>query len=370
MTTVHPRYDTRIWIKEVGTLATIFGQAVLAAADGHGDRVEGGRRVVDLGRSQGRITGAVSGSWRAFRTTRGLGPEIVHLHDPELLPLGLLLRLLGTKVIYDVHEDLPRQILSKPYLAPVVRRPVSWIAEALEWIAGRAFSGIVAATPAIARRFPPDKTVLVQNFPLLDELFRGDATPYSERPAQFAYVGGLARIRCAQEMVDAIGAAGHADATLAIAGKFQPAGLEQEVAARPGWRRVRFLGWADRSTVADLLAQSRAGLVLFRAEPNHVEAQPNKLFEYMAAGLPVIASDFPLWRSVVEGAGCGLLVDPESPAAIAAALDWMLDHPEEAETMGRRGRAAVEATYNWEPEAKKLVDFYRRLGVTPTGEHA
>jgi glycosyltransferase involved in cell wall biosynthesis len=133
----------------------------------------------------------------------------------------------------------------------------------------------------------------------------------------------------------------------------------------PGWARVDFHGWADRPAVARILASCRGGLVLFHPEPNHVTAQPNKMFEYMAAGLPVIASDFPLWREIVDGAGCGLLVDPMDPAAIARAMQWIIDHPEEAAEMGRRGRAAVEHTYNWEAESTKLIELYRRLLPAP-----
>jgi len=86
-----------------------------------------------------------------------------------------------------------------------------------------------------------------------------------------------------------------------------------------------------------------------------------KMFEYMAAGLPVIASDFPLWRRIVDGAGCGLLVDPLDSAAIARAMQWILDHPEEAEAMGRRGGAAVESNYDWAGEAKKLIGLYCQI---------
>ncbi len=108
-----------------------------------------------------------------------------------------------------------------------------------------------------------------------------------------------------------------------------------------------------------MLGEARAGLVLFHDVPNHTSAYPNKLFEYMSAGLPVIASHFPLWRSIVERDRCGMLVDPRDATAIAKAIDWVLTHPEEAEAMGRRGRDAVAATYNWAAEERKLLAIYR-----------
>jgi hypothetical protein len=130
-----------------------------------------------------------------------------------------------------------------------------------------------------------------------------------------------------------------------------------------GWEKIRFLGWQSRNCIVSLLAEVRMGLVLFHPAPNHIDAQPNKLFEYMSAALPVIASDFPLWRRIIEGAGCGLLVDPLDPQAIANAIEYLLTHPSEAEAMGQRGREAVQKWYNWEPEAEKLVRFYDDLSA-------
>jgi glycosyltransferase involved in cell wall biosynthesis len=116
-----------------------------------------------------------------------------------------------------------------------------------------------------------------------------------------------------------------------------------------------------RAALASLLNQARVGLVLFQPERDHVEAMPNKLFEYLAAGLPVVASDFPLWRGLVADTGCGLVVDPRDPAAIAAAVRYLLEHPAEAEAMGRRGHEAVRQRFNWEREAGKLLSLYREL---------
>jgi glycosyltransferase involved in cell wall biosynthesis len=133
------------------------------------------------------------------------------------------------------------------------------------------------------------------------------------------------------------------------------------VTGTTGWDRVVEHGQLSRSAVAELLQGVQAGLVLFHPEPNHVEAQPNKLFEYMSAGIPVIASDFPLWRDLIERECCGLAVDPLDEAAIASAIEYVLTHPDEAEAMGRRGRLAVERTYNWQPQAHKLLDLYARI---------
>jgi glycosyltransferase involved in cell wall biosynthesis len=106
------------------------------------------------------------------------------------------------------------------------------------------------------------------------------------------------------------------------------------------------------------MAQSVAGLVTLHPNGNYLNAQPVKLFEYMAAGIPVIASDFPLWRRIVEDAECGLLVDPLDPRAIAAAVDWLVDNPEAAQRMGESGRKAILKRYSWDVEKRRLFQFY------------
>ena len=103
------------------------------------------------------------------------------------------------------------------------------------------------------------------------------------------------------------------------------------------------------------------GLITLAPIPNYLESYPTKLFEYMAAGIPVVASDFPLFRNIVEGADCGLLVDPKSPKQIAEAIDWLIDHPEDAERMGANGKRAARDTYNWHGEARKLTTLYEKL---------
>jgi glycosyltransferase involved in cell wall biosynthesis len=287
---------------------------------------------------------------------------LYHLHDPELIPVGILLKLLGKHVVYDVHEDVPKQLLSKHWIPPRLRRLVSMCARLVESIGVMFWDGIVAATPSIAQNFPPHKTAVVQNFPVRDEIAPPHAQPFSARPSNVVYVGAIAQERGIFELVAALALLPDANpAKLLLAGSFRPSALQKQLSRSAGWERVDFRAWCGRGAVRELMAKSRAGIVTFLAHPNHVEAQPNKLFEYMSAGIPVIASDFPLWRQIVEGAGCGLLVDPERPAAISEAIDHLINHPLEAAAMGERGRRAVEEKYNWDRESEVLIGFYQRL---------
>lgn len=366
LTTVHPRTDTRIRLKEVATLAGVWpGEVALFVQDGKGDETDArdGFIIHDTGAPQRtRLRRMTVGAWRMYRAVRRARPRVAHFHDPELLPWAVLLRLSGIRIVYDVHEDVPLQILGKFWIPKPLRRPVAgavWLAEA---IAARAFSRIAAASPAIACRFPPRKTVLVQNFPILTELHAASPVPFAQRPPHLAYIGGVTAERGAEEMTDSLPLIPERlNARLQLAGIFTPPALEARLRGRPGWHRIDVLGWQSRPQVADLLGRVRVGVVTFLARPNHIAAQPNKLFEYMSAGLPVIASDFPLWRRIVGDAGCGLLVDPADPDAIAAAAARLLDDPAEAEAMGRRGREAVERRYNWNNEAARLIEMYKEL---------
>ena len=361
LTSVHRRDDTRILHRQCRSLAEAGHQVVLVVADGQGPEQVHGVSIVDAGRSRHRVARILSATRRVARRALDLDADLYHLHDPELLPAGVRLKRAGRRVVFDAHEDAPRQLLAKHYLHPWIRRPIAAALSALESWALPRFDALVAATPTIAARLERihPRTVVVNNFPILDELVGGDL-PAPPREPLACYIGGLSRARGLEEMLAAI-AGCRAGSRLALAGPFAPASLEATCADRPGWDRTEILGVLDRTGVRQLLGRARVGLVTLHPTPNHVESQPVKLFEYMSAGLPVVASDFPLWRRIVEGCGCGLLVDPLDPAAIAAAIDRLLGDPEEAERMGRRGRDAVERLYNWRAEEARLLALYESL---------
>lgn len=364
LTSAHPHHDARIFVKICRSLAASGYDVSYVVADGTGEDKRDDVHILDVGKPSGRLDRMVGATRRVLARAIELDADIYHLHDPELLPAGLLLRRRGKRVIFDAHEDLPRQILSKHYLHPLVRRPLSAVVERFERFACRRLTHVVAATPVIRDKFIAMGIAAtdINNFPLPGEL--ESEVAWSDKDDRVCYAGGITAIRGIRQVVAAM-ALCRSGARLDLAGGFGEEGVRAEVEASPGWARVDALGFLSRPQVRDVLGRSVAGIVTFLPEPNHIDAQPNKMFEYMSAGLPVIASSFPLWREIIEGNECGICVDPLDPAAIAAAIDRLVENPDLARRMGENGRAAVHRRYNWSIEERKLLDLYEELLSRP-----
>ncbi|MBM3315708.1 glycosyltransferase family 4 protein, partial [candidate division WOR-3 bacterium] len=284
---------------------------------------------------------------------------VCHLHDPELLPVGLLLKLRGRRVVYDVHEDYPQQVLSKHYLPRALRRPLAALLGRFEGAAARRLDAVVAATDHIAMRFGASTTV-VRNYPALPGALPRRPRDHGRGLRVVHLAGTLTEDRGITSLVRALGLLDDSF-ELVLAGRFVPADYGRRLAALPGWSRVRHVPPVPHELVWDVYAGCDAGVVCLLPLPRYRVSLPVKLFEFMAAGLPVVASDFPLFRDIVERAGCGLCVDPESPEQIAAALRRLAAGPAAATAMGAAGRRAAAACYGWNAEADVLLGLYRRL---------
>lgn len=302
----------------------------------------------------------LSATRRVLDRAISLDASVYHFHDPELIPAGLQLRRMRKRVIFDSHEDVPKQLLGKPYLGPLGRMVLPRAASVVEQYACKRFNGIVAATPFIRDKFLAlnEHTVDINNFPLVGELDQDIA--WEDKRAEVCYVGAISAIRGIREIVRACEFL-QSGARLTLAGRFDDARVANEVKGYPGWQHVNDVGYQDRTGVRRILGHALAGIVTLHPTINYVDALPVKMFEYMAAGIPVIASDIPLWQDIVEKSGCGLCVNPMDPQAIADAVDYLVTHPKIARSMGENGRKAVLATYNWKNEEQKLLRLYASL---------
>jgi glycosyltransferase involved in cell wall biosynthesis len=362
MTSVHPAFDVRIFHKECKSFARAGYRVTLIACHDH-DEVVDGVEIKAIPESKARFVRMTRTIWTIYREAVRQDARLYHFHDPELIPIGLLLRLHHKTVVYDVHEDLRADLAFKHYIPRFIRTPLAWAVDLFEKSASRCFSAVVPATRGIEKRFLHlnSRAVVIKNFPKLEE-FDHSHQDWTHRNQSVAFVGGISLDRGIKEMVQAMALLpDNLQATLELAGKFVPETLRQEVSKIKGWNRVQYRGMLGRAQVAGLLQNVRAGLVTLRPTPGFVESAPTKMFEYMNAGIPVIASDFPAFREIVAETKCGLLVNPLDPRAIAAAIEYVLTHPAEAEEMGRRGREVVQIHYNWANEERKLLALYGTL---------
>ena len=363
--TVHPATDVRILRKECATLrragydVTLFARGVDAVVDGV--------RVVPVNEYSNRAARIVVGPLRLFRSLLAERADIYHFHDPELLPIGLAMRVCGKRVIYDAHEWVPGDVASKPYLHPAAARILSRVAGALERLAARTLSHVVAATPFIAEQLAGDRVTVIRNYPDPEELLshaRGATTTPAPGAGVVVYVGSLSDERCGAAMLGAMRLVADMRPQIRLlAGGTLEDGLTTE-----GLPNVEHRGLIDRRGVSDLLSTGLVGLVLLRDLPNCRDAMPTKYFEYLAAGLAVIVSQStrPI-ADTTRQLQCGVVVDETDPAAIASAIVQLCDNPSEARAMGQRGRTAVVAQLNWQPEGERLVALYDSLSRSARG---
>ncbi len=293
-----------------------------------------------------------------------LRPAIVHVYTPDFLPFAFLFRLFGAAVIYEVQENLFKKMhLKSINQGWLPRQAFAWF-DAL----ARQYCYLIFTEHAYLNTYNnlARPHTIIYNYPLLPflEPFR---QPYHPNPAQpiFFYIGLISFGRAFDTLIAGLVKlrTTYPAFVMHLFGRQTVAEKDQD--RLPAFDLVRgnchFHGYADQRIAFPYAARATAGLALLKPVGDYPDSYTTKLFEYMALGLPVITSDFPLYRDVVERHQCGFCVSPTDPAQLATAMRYLIEHPEQARLMGARGRLAVEQHYNWTTEASKLLDLYRLI---------
>lgn len=367
LTSVHEAGDPRIAQKECATLAAA-GYDVVIVAPGPECWLGNGVRHRPVFRPNNRWERIFKTVPEVFRAAWAEKADIYHFHDPELIGVGLLLRMRGARVVFDVHEDLALDVMTKPWIHPSLRPLVSAAARAIQQTPQSWFTAIVSATPNIAENFRHRRLVVVRNYPDFPEAvdktdgLKDDARTDGETPRAI-YVGGITALRGVEQMVRAMEDPRLPErARLDLVGTFEDADLLDRCAKLPGWSRVETRGYLKGRQLTDALQSAQVGMLILLPAPNFENALPTKFFEYMIAGLPVVASkSLRICREVVSDHQCGIIVDPRDVAEIGDAMARLFADPVEARAMGERGRAAVRGRYEWRSEARNLIQLYAEI---------
>ncbi|MBP9743053.1 MAG: glycosyltransferase family 4 protein [Burkholderiales bacterium] len=356
ITSAHARNDIRIFVKECVTLSNAGYDVSLVVADDLPDEVKHGVKIYSVGKPLSRKQRMTNIPQKIYYKILDLKPDIVHFHDPELMIISTKLAKQKFKVIYDVHEDLPKQIMNKHWLPKRVRPIVSFFIAQLEKFCAKRFYGVIAATPLIEKRLKlyNKNTIAVCNYPLLSEL-RSTNIDWKNRANKLCYIGSISQTRGIVPLIKSLAIS---KLPLELAGQLSGGISLNELQQLSGYEYVNYLGIIERNQIAQLLQQVKIGVVTLLPTPSYIESLPIKMFEYMIAGIAVIASNFPLWEDIISKYKCGVLVDPHNSEAIALACQNLLNDEEQAMIMGQNGQQAVQEHFNWEKESAKLLEFY------------
>lgn len=340
------------------------GYEVYLVAKGE-SREDRGVHVIGVGEPpQSRLRRMLFFTRRICRAALETDAAVYQIHDPELLPFALALKRRGRRVIFDSHEFYTELIRTKHYL-PFARQVarVYGVFEryVLRHIDAVIFPGTRNGADPFAGVSP--RTVIIGNYALKDELYAG-CPPGGEAASR-----GVSRMCCVGDMTpdrgieNLIRVSARAGAALTLVGEIHPPAYEEALRRMPESRGTSFLGRLDRERVREVLAGSTVGMCLMPngGQYNICDTFNMKVYDYMAMGLPVVLSDSPYARRVLERYAFGIAVDPADVEEAARAVLWLAGHPEEAARMGREGRRAVAEEFNWDTQEKKLLALYRDL---------
>ncbi len=363
---VQDRLDSRTYIMEMLPLTKHGCRLTLIGAHGL-DQMQQPVNFVSIPRRRTRVTRILLAVWMAFRAVRHPA-QLYHLHNPETIPAGLLLKLwAGKKVVYDTQEDHPSMMLTKAYLPAGVRGIVSRAVASVERLAARVFDGFIAADSGTLRataRVGASRKMVFYNLPNLDFfpspesmnkqfdlVYRGGL---SERAGTFVLLSALRELQ-SRGLDPRLLLFGYADSAvdrIKIQSHIRSLGLSKNVVLE---------GRVEHAKMAETLSQARVSVCPLLEIPKFRNNIPVKVFESWACGIPVVCSDLPPIRPFFKGKNFGLLVKPGSAKALADALERLLRNPEEAARMGQAARRVIVSQYNNRYESHKLLRFYKKV---------
>lgn len=358
ITTVHGPFDDRIFLKECISLKKA-GYEVFLVCKIESDRTCEGVQLRSFRPSTSRPARILFDVWKAAFKALKTKSKIIHLHDPELLQTTWLFRLFGKKVIFDSHENVPGQILSKTWIGSLTKRKIiSSLYAGYENFAILFCSGVISVTEEITNRFPKNKRQLIRNFPRLDLVRSATPAQATKTKPVVIYAGGLSRIRGIKECIDAMEKL-NGEAELWLLGPWSDEQYKKECESLSGWKYCRYHGNILPDEVFNWYKHADIGIALLYPETNYLHSLPIKAFEYMAAGLPIIMSDFPYWQKHFSEAA--LFVDPKDSAGIASTIDQLLKNSTWRKELSEIAARTAELKYSWENESLQLIQFYKRI---------
>jgi len=347
-TIVHHPNDARILHRQIRALLDAGHDVTYVAPFRDGNTAPWpGIDVVDVPRARGRHRLHAMRAARKRLALQAKDTDVLIVHDPELL-LALPRRRKGRPVlVWDVHEDTAAALTGKAWLPRPLRSVLRPVVRGVERVAERRLR-LLLAEEGYRARFRREHPVVANTVYVPEE------PPPRPGPDRLVYLGHISKARGAEEIVAAARALRGEGVTVELIGA---ADAEVRPLLRDAQRdgSLRWYGYVPNDRALRITEGALAGLAPLHDEPNYRHSLPTKIVEYMAHGVPVIATPLPTSEAIISSADCGVLVPFNDAAAIVAAARRLRDDPELRTSMGKRGHLAAHTSYNWPSTAREFV---------------
>ncbi|MGL5150733.1 MAG: glycosyltransferase [Clostridium sp.] len=358
ISTAHSLRDSRIFYKECVSLRKHGYYVNYIVSESEVDELEGVKVEKLINTSKSRIYRIVKKRRDAFKKAIEVDADIYHFHDPELIGIGKALKRRGKRVIYDVHEDVPKQILNKKYLGSIwIRKTVSKIFDIYEKHSSKKFDAIISATDEIAMKFKNKNSISIKNYVISEKINNSVSCQVTKDKDKFViiYVGAISSIRGIREIIQSTEKF-NGRVELWILGKWESQELHKECMDLAGYENCKYFGMKPLDEVYGYIRLSDVGLCTLYPTANYKESLPIKVMEYMALGKPIILSDFEYWKNVFGNVG--VYVDPLNVSDIAKAIQTLIDDKILLKNIGEYNLESSNKKFVWEIEEEKLLNLY------------
>lgn len=354
--------DVRVFEKECISLVKA-GHEVYLVSPNAKDEIKEGVHIVGFPYNRNGIFHRLfSLPKKLYNKALSIDADVYHFNDPASLSYVSKLKRKGKKVIFDSFEDHPLLLFEKKSIPYPILYLLSKIYSLYEYNKCKKLDGVISCYHWTHERLEKacSKNELIFNFPILNK----NITKFDENstPA-VCYAGLFSRMWKIENVIKALPEI--EEVQFNLAGHGDPSYIEM-LKSLKGWQKVNYIGLVKRDEVHDkVYSKSRIGMVLLDyialCKGNVGNLSNNKFFEYMMAGLPIICTDFILWKEIVDSNSCGICVNPNNVNEIVDAIKYLSDNPEIAKQMGDNGRKIIEEKYNWTVEEKKLISLYESV---------
>jgi len=359
------RIDARVFQRQCKSLKKYDFEVSVLTNDGDPEETIEGIPFYSCNRVyNSRIKTLIFAFHQFYEKAKMIDADVYQLHSPELLPLGMKLKKLGKKVVYDAHEHMPMHILEKDWIPKPFRFLLSkFVKLYMEYILPKFDFTITPHSHVLEDLKTTVKNIeLIANFPLVKKSTNFSFEEYKNRNNIICYTGTVYPYSNQQLLAYALQSINNLKYD--IAGYIDEELLhELELIIPPS--KLKFHGRLPFNKLSKFYNNSTIGYVLYDYKLNLGyklgSYGTNKIFEYMEEGLPFICTDYILWKEICDNYHCGIYVPPGDKQKLEEALNFLIENKEEAYKMGQNGKQAVKDVFNWSSEESKYVKIFNSL---------